>query len=193
MNRIPALALAVVSSAALIAFLSEQPHSNRVFAASPAQVQSEPLKNGQTQPTTGQSQQPKKVVIVAPNEPPLTPIEGLQVQELGLQMEVKDLQAQVKTLQDQAASNQNSMHALQTSLQTLQTQFANHSHKVTTMVTGHLCTGLNQYIVTEAATGKQVQVGLEVAQRCGNPKWDGSTPNSVEALTVSTPVQGAQP
>ncbi len=190
MKSIPVVAIAAVSSVALIAFLYGHTASYRVFAASPAQMQSEPLKNGQTQPAPGQSQQPNKVENVAPNAPPLTPIEGLQVQELGLQMEVKDLQTQVKTLQVQAASNQNSMHTLQTSLQTLQTKFANH---VSTQEPGaRPCTGINQYMVTQAGTGKQVQVGLEVVQACSNPKWDGATPSSWQTLNVSTPVQGAQ-
>jgi FtsZ-binding cell division protein ZapB len=191
MNRIPVVALAVVSTAALATLLFEQPAFHRVFAASPAQVQSEPLKTGQTQPPA-QNQQPGKVVLIAPNGPPLTPIEQLGVQVLGLQMELKELQAQVNTLQNQSSNDANSIHALQTSLQTLQTQFANHSHKVTTVVPGHVCTGIDTFLVTDAATGQQRRVGLEITQPCSNPKWDGATPSSWQALNVSTPVQGAQ-
>jgi FtsZ-binding cell division protein ZapB len=191
MNRIPVVALAVVSTAALAAFLFQQPASHRVFAASPAQVGTGQPQQVQT-PKAGQNQQPGKVVLVAPNEPPLTPIEQLGIQVQGLQMEVKELQAQVNTLQNQPSNDANSIHALQASLQTLQTQFVNHSHKVMNMVPGHVCTGINQYLVTQAGTGRQVQVGLEVVQACSNPKWNGSTPSSWEALNVSTPVQGAQ-
>jgi hypothetical protein len=184
MKRIPFVALAIVSSAALIAVLSEQPASYRVFAASPAQAQSEPLKTAQPQ-QAGQTQQPSKGIVLIDNGKPLTPMEQLQLQATGLQMEVQALQTQLKN--DEA-----SIHTLQSSLQTLQTQFANHSHKVTTFVPGHLCTGLNQYIVTQAGSGKQVQVGLETVQNCSDPKWNGSTPSSWESMNVSTPVQGAQ-
>jgi len=177
-NRIPVVALAIVFSAALTAFLFEQPASHRVFAAQ-AQVQT-----GQPQ-QTGQSQQPNKGIVLVDNGKPLSPMEQLQLQAVGLQLEVKALQTQLQT-------DENTIHTLQSSLQTLQTQFANHSHKVTTFVPGHFCTSLNQYIVTQAGTGKQVQVGLETVQACSEPKWNGSTPSSWESMNVSTPVQGAQ-
>ena len=182
MNRIPIVVFAVVSSAALLGFLSTQP-AHSVFAAS-AQTQSVPLKTGQSQ-STGQSQQPGNGVVIVLNGKPMTPIEQLQLETSGILDQVKNLQAQLKT-------DETTIHALQSSLQTLQTQFANHSHKVMNMVPGHVCTGINQFLVTQAGTGRQVQVGLEVVQACSNPKWNGSTPSSWEALNVSTPVEGAQ-
>jgi hypothetical protein len=116
----------------------------------------------------------------------MTPIELLQLQAAGLQDEVNSLQAQLK-------GDEGTIRALQSSLQTLQTTFANHSHKVVIEIPGHLCTGLDTFIVTDAATGNPRRVSLQFAQACTNPKWDGATPNSFESLSVSTPIQGAQP
>ena len=185
MKSTPAVALAVVSSAALIAFLFEQPGSHRVFAASPAQAQSQPVKIGQ-QPqqessSSGQGQQPNKGLVITLNGKPMTPDELLQLEASGILDQVKDLQAQLKT-------DETTIHTLQTSLQSLQTQFNNHSHKVTVTWPGHPCTFLNQYMITRAGDGKQVQLGLwaESPGPCKNPAW------SQEQLPMSTPVQGAQ-
>lgn len=188
MTRIPAIALAVISTAALFAFITQQPGPTRVFAAPQIQSEPQPIRTGQAQPSAGQGQQSNKNVVITGSQTPLTPIEALQLQALGLQMEIKDLQTQVKTLQDQSASQQNSTRALEASLQALQTQFANHSHKVTVTWPGHPCTFLNQYLITRAGDGKQVQLGLwaESPDPCKNAAW------SQEQLPVSTPVQGAQ-
>jgi hypothetical protein len=184
MKRTPAIALAIVSTTALCVVLFQQPASQRVFAAAQAPTQSQPIPVQNGQPQQSQPSKPNGPVVVL-NGKPYTPAEMLQIQLSGLQDQIKDLQAQLKT-------DETTIHTLQSSLQTLQTQFNNHSHKVTTFVQGHFCMGLNQYIVTEAGTGKQVRVGLETVQDCGNPKWNGSTPSGWESLNVSTPVQGAQ-
>jgi len=170
MKLSPVIALAIVSSAALAIFLSEQPASRRVFAASAAQAQ---------------QGQPSGKIVLQDNGKPLTPAQQIQVQFAGLELEVQQLQTQLK-------SDENSIHTLQSSLQTLQTQFANHSHKVMYLVPGHPCMGIDTFLVTDAATGQQRRISLQFAQPCTNPKWDGATPSSWESLNVSTPVQGAQ-
>lgn len=169
MKLSPVIALATVSSAALAIVLFEQPAS-RVFAASAAQAQ---------------QGQPSGKIVLQDNGKPLTPAQQIQVQFAGVELEVQLLQTQLK-------SDENSIHTLQSSLQTLQTQFANHSHKVMYLVPGHPCMGIDTFLVTDAATGKQRNLGLEFTEPCSNPKWNGAIPDSWQALNVSTPVQGAQ-
>ena len=169
MKLSPVIALAVVSSAALAIFLSEQPAS-RVLAASAAQAQ---------------QGQPSGKIVLQDNGKPLTPAQQIQVQFAGLELEVQQLQTQLK-------SDENSIHTLQSSLQTLQTQFANHSHKVMYLAPGHPCMGIDTFLVTDAATGKQRNVGLEFTEPCSNPKWSEGVPAILQPLNVSTPVQGAQ-
>ncbi|MGA1982776.1 MAG: hypothetical protein ABSG84_09880 [Acidobacteriaceae bacterium] len=170
MKTISVLTVAIVSSSALTALLMHQPAPSRVFAASAAQAQ---------------QGQPSGKIVLQDNGKPLTPAQQIQVQFAGVELEVQLLQTQLK-------SDENSIHALQASLQTLQTQFANHSHKVTYLVPGHPCMGIDTFLVTDAATGKQRNLGLEFTEPCSNPKWNGAIPDLWQALNVSTPVQGAQ-
>ena len=102
MNRMPAIAIALVSSAVFATFVLEQPASHRVFAAAQAQAP-------QAQAQQGQSSKPTNGLVITLNGKPLTPDELLQLQASGLELEVKALQTQLKTDED-------SIHALQTSL-----------------------------------------------------------------------------
>lgn len=170
MKTLPVLAVAIVSSSALTALLMHQPAPNRVFAASAAQAQ---------------QGQPSGKIVLQDNGKPLTPAQQLQLQFAGVQLEVQTLETQLR-------SDENSIHTLQSSLQALQTQFANHSHKVSYFVPGHPCMGIDTFLVTDAATGKQRNLALEFIEPCSNPKWSEGVPGTLQPLNVSTPVQGAQ-
>jgi len=170
MKTVPVLAVAIVSSSALTALLMRQPAPNRVFAASAAQAQ---------------QGQPSGKIVLQSSGKPLTPDQQLQLQFAGVQLQLQTLQTQLK-------SDEDSIHSLQSSLQTLQTQFANHSHKVTYFVAGHPCMGIDTFRLTDAATGKPRDLGIEFTEPCSNPKWNEGVPATLQPLNVSTPVQGAQ-
>jgi hypothetical protein len=119
-------------------------------------------------------------------------ITSLQAQVKALQEQVKTLLDQITTLQKQGKTDQAAVNTLQTSLQNLQAQFANHAHKVDHTIAGHWCAAIQTFQLT-TGSGQNMQVPLEYGQACpGHPEWNGYTPNCVETLHVSTPVQGAQ-
>lgn len=173
-----------------------------VSAASPQQPGTEisPLKP----PPPPPGQKPGNVL-----EPIKTgTLSGLPAAEwyiYGLQLAVKDLQAQVKTLQDQVktledqnaalqkqvVADQVAIPALQASQQALQVQFANHSHAVTYRQLGGPCGYANKFNLTPTTGPPAVDVDLLVKKPC-RPGVD-SYPDSAQTLSVSTPVQGAQP